>query len=74
MECKQTMNGLDWKRRSVYEPKSSPLTPLTLPMPHWQSQRIPLVDRTCKAINGQDQRRGGQTKNEWLELEVGERL
>ncbi|GKC52630.1 hypothetical protein Tco_1075375 [Tanacetum coccineum] len=54
--------------------RSSPMTPLTLPMPRWQSQRIPLVDWTCKVINGQDQRRGGQTKNEWLGLEVGECL
>ncbi|GJV57702.1 hypothetical protein Tco_1458707 [Tanacetum coccineum] len=42
-------------------------------MPGWQSQGQSLANHAWKAFNGQDQKRGGQTKIEWLGLEVGER-
>ncbi|GJY55299.1 hypothetical protein Tco_0454414, partial [Tanacetum coccineum] len=41
-------------------------------MPGWQSQGQSLANHAWKAFNGQDQKRGGQTKIKWLGLEVGE--
>ncbi|GJT87811.1 hypothetical protein Tco_1069528 [Tanacetum coccineum] len=62
--------------------KGADISNITRRRPKWDENKHengkrtkkPRPKATCKATNGQDQRRGGQSKNEWPRLEVGERL